>query len=50
MADWLGLPYDHVWGPNAAAYLKPLLKKEIEQQIERRAELEKEQKIRALGL
>lgn len=50
VANWLGLPYDHVWGPNSAAHLKPLLRKEIEQQIERRAEVEKEQKLQALGL
>lgn len=46
VADWLGAPYDLVWGLNAAVYLKLLLKKEIERQ----ADIEKEQKIQALGL
>lgn len=46
VAEWLGLPFEHVWGPNAAFYLKSLLREEIEKQ----AEAEKEQRLRALGL
>lgn len=46
VADWLGVPYDLVWGPNAGFFLKRLLKEEIEQQLE----IERQKKLRAFGL
>ena len=33
IADWLGLPYEKVWGPNAACVLKRLIREEVERQL-----------------
>ena len=33
IAEWLGVPYEKVWGPNAACTLKQLIKEEVERQL-----------------
>jgi len=46
IADWLGYPYDLIWGPGADVFLKRLIGDEIERQLE----AEKTKRLQALGL
>ena len=46
LAEWVGCPYDLMWGPGAEYFLKTMIRDEIGRQCE----LEKERKIQALGL
>ena len=50
IADWLGYPYDLIWGPDADHFLKKLIAEEMERRISQQIREKTRQKLRALGI
>lgn len=50
VADWLGYPYELIWGSNSDVFLKHLITEEIDHQAHRHAELERQELRQALGI
>jgi len=49
VADWLGYPYELIWGPNSDLFLNRLITEEIDRQADQRAAEQRAQLRQALG-